>query len=188
MGGGGLWTERVCSWWIPEQPVTTGIALTRSLRSPGYPGSDTMRCVSSPLCDTPASRFSTVTSLFFPRLPFGSKSALWLLACSHYRANGEGHVRSKDPLRDREAGWGGGGGGSLSSQGSQRTDRMVYPAPPGQLRHGTRGVGNTLSHTTVWGYFLITTSIEKSRKFVGLNEHQCKQQAHTGLRNQVQVA
>lgn len=123
---------------------------------------------------------------FFPGLTFGNKSALWLLACSHYRANGEGHVRSKDPLRDREAGWG--GGSSLSSQGSQRTDRMVYPAPPGQLRHGTRGVVNTFSHTTMYGYFLITTSIEKSRKFVGLNEHQCKQQAHIGLRNQVQVA
>ncbi|KAJ4946165.1 hypothetical protein JOQ06_023835, partial [Pogonophryne albipinna] len=33
----------------PEQPVTTGIAAARSLRSPGYPGSDTMRayhCIS----------------------------------------------------------------------------------------------------------------------------------------------
>lgn len=47
-----LRTKLVYNWWSPEQPVTTGIALARSLRSPGYPDSDTMRCVSWRLCDT----------------------------------------------------------------------------------------------------------------------------------------
>lgn len=49
-----LRSEFAYNWRSPEQPVTTGIALARSLRSPGYPGSDTMRCVSCRLCDTRA--------------------------------------------------------------------------------------------------------------------------------------
>lgn len=150
-----LWTKRVYNWWSPEQPVTTGIALTRSLRSPGYPGSDTMRCVSCRLCDTPAiyadtvlygvplffSFFLTDRRFWFLKFTFGNLSTIWLLVCSHYWANGEGHVRSsRTPIHSAI----GKQRNSLSSLCSRRTDRMVCPAPPGQGRHGTCMVVNKL--------------------------------------------
>lgn len=58
------WTKLVYNWWSAERPATTGIALARSLRSPGYPDSDTMRCVSRRLCDTRA-----LCSVLFGVLP-----------------------------------------------------------------------------------------------------------------------
>lgn len=133
---GSLWTKLVYNWWSPAQPVTTGIALARSLRSPGYPGSDTMRCVSCRLCDTPASRrlgslrrspFFTDRRFWFPSFTFGHLSTIWLLARSHYWANGEGHVRgSHTPIRfaigkQRD---------TLCQHSSIWMDWIVVPAPP----------------------------------------------------------
>lgn len=145
-----LWTKRVYNWWSPEQPVTTGIALTRPLRSPGYPDSDTMRCVSCRLCDTPVIRrhgslrrssFFTDRRFWFRKFTFGHLSTIWLHACSHYWANGEGHVRSSHTPIQYAIGK---QRNSFSSQCSRRTDWMVCPAPPGQRRHEACIVVNKL--------------------------------------------
>ena len=70
-----MWSSRaqlVYNWWSREQPVTTGIALRGRWGLRVTPGSDTMRCVSCPLCDTPASRrrgFSPVFLFFLSTHP-----------------------------------------------------------------------------------------------------------------------
>lgn len=137
------WTKLVYNWWSAERPATTGIALARSLRSPGYPDSDTMRCVSWRLCDTRALRrlgplrrsssvfpsfFFTDRRFLFPNFTFGHLSTIWLPARSHYWANGEGHVRgSHTPIHSAI---GEQQRSSFCSRCSRRMDAIVCPAPP----------------------------------------------------------
>lgn len=160
-----LWTKLVYNWRSPEQPVTTGIAPARSLRSPGYPGTDTMRCVSWRLCDTPASRhrgsFFADRRVWFPSFTFGHLSTIWPLVRSHYWANGEGHVGgSRTPIRSAT----GKQRNSLCSCGSRRMDRVVVSRRrSGQRRAGSRLVVNKL--------FEQHDDVERARLFP--HHHKC---------------